>query len=138
MEKPSKQQRLLLNYFITGVGVGNLISLLNLWAFGVTEISLWTWLTISLLSGVIGLISLIFESENLPFKLALPLHFVLVLGVIALMNWLNGWGASVLSLPFILLFILIYLTVWLLVLYMNRQEVSKINEQIKERKKARK
>ncbi len=121
--------------FIIGVGIGNVISFLNLWGYGFREISLSTWASISLLSGFIGLVSLVFDIEALPFKKALPLHFVFVLGIVALMNWFNGWKAGILSVRFLLFFVLIYLVVWGLVAYLNHQQISKINMKLQERKK---
>lgn len=122
-----------------GIAFGNIIALIFLWANGVDVISLDKWVVVSIVSGLIGLVSsLIFSFNDLPAKIAYPLHFILVFGLVITMNVLNGWAGknALLNHAFavFLQFLLVYVGVWLSVAYLTHQKVSKINEKIKEHK----
>ena len=77
-------------YFLIGVGFGGLIYVISLWSFGANQQTVEQMTVVVLLSGLIGLISMIFESESLPFIAQLAIHLVLVYSLILLMNWLAG------------------------------------------------
>lgn len=84
--------------------------------------------SILLMSILIGLLSLIFQSERLPFALELSIHFILTLAIVALTVSYNGWSKFILRSPlFWVIFLLVYLVIWLVVylnLFLNVQEIN--------------
>ncbi len=122
-----------------GVAVGNIIALISLWINTVSVITLDKWGVVTAISGLIGLVSsLIFRINDIPAKIAYPAHFISVFGLMITMNFLNGWADWETlhnhALSVFLQFLLIYISVWLVVVYLTHQKVSKINQKIKERK----
>ncbi len=133
-----KKIRILINSFLIGVGVGNLIAPIFYLVNQLQQLSISALISVTLLSGLIGVVSsLLFGFYDVSLKVSLPLHFLAISGIVLLMNIYNGWFDLV-NLPylglFLLQFVCIYLLVWLVIIYMNRQKVSKINEKLRERK----
>lgn len=125
-----------------GVAFGNIIALIFLWINTVSVITLDKWVVVTVISGLIGLVSsLIFGINDMSAKIAFPAHFISVFGLVITMNVLNGWAARDTlvhhALTVFAQFLLVYVGVWFFVTYLTHQKVSQINEKIKERKTAK-
>lgn len=128
--------RKMIIYYLIGVGFGGLIYIVSLWSVSASQQAVGQITNVVLLSGLIGLISMIFESDSLPFTVQLVIHFVLVYAVILLMNWL-GSNDVLWNWLFFGNFILTYLVVWAVVYYTFYRRVSNINRKLAEKKRSK-
>lgn len=128
--------RKMIIYYLIGVGFGGLIYIVSLWSVSASQQTVGQITNVVLLSGLIGLISMIFESDSLPFTVQLVIHFVLVYAVILLMNWLGG-NDVLWNWLFFGNFILTYLVVWAVVYYTFYRRVSNINRKLAEKKRSK-
>lgn len=128
--------RKMIIYYLIGVGFGGLIYIVSLWSVSASQQTVGQITNVVLLSGLIGLISMIFESDSLPFTVQLVIHFVLVYAVILLMNWLGG-NDALWNWLFFGNFILTYLVVWAVVYYTFYRRVSNINRKLAEKKRGK-
>lgn len=85
-------------------------------------------------SGVIGVVSLIFENDHWPFVLNLLIHFLVTAGLFTLTMFYNGWGSYVTSMAYLMNFLVAYVVVWLANLLANHWRIQKINEALSRRK----
>lgn len=125
-------------YFLIGVGIGNLIAPVSFMLSDVGQLTVSTYVSISVISGLIGLASLaLFGLNDFPLKISLPIHYFLVLGLVLFLNFYNAFF-SINNLDYLVRFwfqfSIIYVLVWSLVIYTDHQKVSKINEKLRERK----
>ena len=96
-------------------------------------------ISILIMSGLIGILSLLFDlTDRIPFLWILLLHFIGTVSLAAGMMVYNGWGELVLGWEFGLSFVLIYLFVWLLVFLDTLIKTQKINRALKARRNQRK
>lgn len=130
--------------FIFSVGLGQLIYLGEYFLNGVKTIPLSVFLWTALLSGLIGVFSTLLFDMECPRVLKLCLHYLGILGLVLLVNWINfkGLGNSVwlhrfITISFIFEFSFIYLIVWSILIAINHQRVIKINKQLFKRKQDR-
>lgn len=128
--------RKMIIYYLIGVGFGGLIYIVSLWSVSASQQTVGQITNVVLLSGLIGLISMIFESDSLPFTVQLVIHFVLVYAVILLMNWL-GSNDVLWNWLFFGNFILTYLVVWAVVYYTFYRRVSNINRKLAGKKRSK-
>ena len=73
-------------YFLVGVGFGGLLYLFFLWQNNVTTQTTHQITSVVLVSGLIGIVSMIFEVDVIPITWEILIHFCLVYG---LNTWLN-------------------------------------------------
>lgn len=92
-------------------------------------------LSILLMSIGIGLISLIFENETLPFLAQLLIHLIGTLSLVIAMMVYNSW---VLEATFWMIFITLYLAFWFISGLQQYMQVGKINDAIDRRRRSMK
>lgn len=90
-------------------------------------------ISILVMSAVIGLVSLIFESERFSFLLLLTVHCLITFALVSAMMIYNGWQ-EVLVLPrFWLDYFLIYVLIWGMVRLDIYLKTQKINQALSKR-----
>lgn len=121
-----------IRYFIRGMGYGS-ITYLAIIAFLTpnTIISTTSVITVFIVSGLIGELSFLFQTE-LPYSIALVIHligtFILYSGMMLINHWPFDWQT-------IIIFIIVYLFIWLFICLIEEQHINRINQQIKNRRK---
>lgn len=122
---------------IIGMLIGSFICLLAIATLGQSiTITRTNIISNLIMSALIGLLSMIFDSDRLPFLPALAIHYLGVLLLVGGTAWLNGKWA-VLSQHvglFIGMVTLIYIFVWLGLQVMMVIDVRRINQGIRKRK----
>lgn len=121
----------IIRHAVIGLLIGSLTFLFLILITGksvyVTPIKVFNVLLLSLL---IGILSMIFDSERFNFTLALGIHYIGVLLLVVLMNVFNDWGGVVHTWNLILVTTMIYIVIWLCLHWMSVINVRKINERI--------
>lgn len=118
--------------FVIGIGIGSFAFLWQL-AFRNMAPSMSNVVSVSLTSGLMGVVSLIYENNRLSFFVKTLLHFSLIAFLASLCNLYNGWirlEQVFLSLPSL---VLTYLIIWLGMYLNNRVSAKKINQHLQER-----
>ena len=123
-----------LYYFLIGIGFGGIIYSLNLILNNANSQAPWQIGMVVLISGCIGLVSMIFVLEHPAFIWRLIVHFLAVYTMYLFVNQIIGNSKNFLSLSILAQFLLVYVLVWLVVVFLTRQKVAKINEKLRERK----
>lgn len=123
-------------YILIGIGFGGLCYLFFLWQSGVKTQTVQQIANVVFTSGLIGLVSMIFEVEAFAMTWKLIIHFCLVYSINSWLNLMNGITTSFFwSWEFLVEFTLIYLVIWL-VLYINfNHRVKNINQKLQEKNK---
>lgn len=129
--------RKIIVYFLAGIGFGSIIYIGSLWVSGIETQTLQQITNVVWISGLIGLISMIFETEKISFIAQLIIHFIVTYGLIVMMNQMNHLNHSLTS-PhtwyFFGVFVLIYLSVWLVVFFTFYKRIRNINHRLNELK----
>lgn len=126
--------RKIIVYFLAGIGFGSIIYIGSLWASGIETQTLQQITNVVWISGLIGLISMIFETEKISFIAQLIIHFIVTYGLIVMMNHLNHSLTSPHTWYFFGVFVLIYLSVWLVVFFTFYKRIRNINHRLNELK----
>ncbi|MGQ4558975.1 DUF3021 domain-containing protein [Levilactobacillus hammesii] len=93
-------------------------------------------LSILLMSAVIGVLSLIFDSDRVSFLVALGGHFCGTLLAVVAMLFFNGWQVVLIThSSFWIIFLAVYAGVWAAVMLDQHLRVTKINRALRQRKK---
>ena len=121
-------------YFLIGIGFGSIIYSLTLILNNVANQAAWQIGAVVLVSGCMGLVSMIFALDYPAFIWRLAVHFLAVYTLYLFANRIGGNTENFLSLVTLLQFLLVYVLVWAVVMFMTRQKVAKINEKLRERK----
>lgn len=121
-------------YALIGLLIGALMSMMTMIFIGhpitVAPRELSAMLIMSIF---IGLISTIFNTEEIPFKFALPAHFVLTAAIVYGTNYLlDGLFGTTLNLSII--YISVYISVWVLLIIWWHLDTQIINYYIRKRK----
>lgn len=118
------------NYFFTGMGFGAIcyVCILTFFNPGIAPTVKET-LSVLCLSGVIGLVSMIFRTD-LPITIAFAIHLIITFILFLLMAVINNWEVSLRS---VLLFVFTYVIIWLICLLEQKKTVNRINDRIKKR-----
>lgn len=128
----------LFDRFAYGVTFGSFIYLAQLFIWNIAEQTSQQLLVTVFFSGLMGLSALIYELKKGSDLAKTILHFVVILALVAGMTSLNGWVDWTADLGFLFGFLiqfsLIYLAIWTLIYLLNRQQIKRINENL--RKKA--
>jgi len=123
-------------YAIRGVGYGA-VAYLVLIAFSVapTNVSPKNVVSLLLVSGAIGVLSMIFDSDHeaVAWPLAFGIHLVGTAALILGLMFYNNWSIGV---SFWIEFVLIYVVVWAVVMLDQHLRVSQINQALKQRHKS--
>ncbi|MBM7635225.1 DUF3021 domain-containing protein [Streptococcus saliviloxodontae] len=121
--------------FIIGVGIGQLFYLISIFLAGVQTQTLANMASVALLSGLMGIASLVYDWRQLSLLRQSLFHYVLILALAMIMNLYNHWlPLSYFSL-FILEFSIIYLIIWSLLYMKTRWTITKINQTLVENRK---
>ncbi|WP_423215038.1 DUF3021 domain-containing protein [Streptococcus equinus] len=123
-------------YILIGIGFGSLCYLFFLWQSGAKTQTVQQIANVVFTSGLIGLVSMIFEAEAFAMIWKIIIHFCLVYSINSWLNLMNGITTSFFwSWDFLVEFTLIYLVIWL-VLYINfNHRVKNINQKLQEKNK---
>ena len=121
-------------YFLIGIGFGSIIYSLTLILNNAGHQAAWQIGAVVLVSGCMGLISMIFTLDHPAFVWRLAVHFLAVYTLYLFANHIGGNREDFLSLVTLVQFLGVYLLVWAVVVFMTRQKVAKINEKLRERK----
>lgn len=121
-------------YFLIGIGFGSLSFVATLWLEGAPSQTVAQITNVVWISGLIGLISMIFELERPAFFWRLVVHFFLVYGLVCLMNNLNHYYWPIFSLELLGNFLLTYLIVWGVVYFFLTQRLGRINRKLAEKR----
>ncbi|MEX2785058.1 DUF3021 domain-containing protein [Streptococcus sp. H49] len=120
-------------YFLIGVGFGGLSYSAALVLNGAENQTVAQIVNVVWISGLIGLISMIFELERPNFAWQLFLHFLGVCGLVGLLNYLNNLTSDVFDLSFLGKYAAIYLIIWIVVYFVFYNRVRHINRKLQER-----
>ena len=121
-------------YFLIGIGFGSMIYSLTLILNNAGHQATWQIGAVVLVSGCIGLVSMIFSLDYPAFVWRLVVHFLAVYTLYLFANHIGGNTENFLSLVTLVQFLGVYVLVWAVVVFMTRQKVAKINEKLRERK----
>ena len=121
-------------YFLIGIGFGSIIYSLTLILNNANSQAPWQIGMVVLVSGCMGLVSMIFALDYPAFIWRLIVHFLAVYTMYLFVNQIIGNSKNFLSLSILAQFLLVYALVWAVVVFMTRQKVAKINEKLRERK----
>lgn len=121
-------------YFLIGTGFGSIIYSLSLILNNANSQAPWQIGMVVLVSGCMGLVSMIFALDYPAFIWRLAGHFLAVYTLYLFANHIGGNSEDFLSLVTLAQFLLVYVLVWAVVVFMTRQKVAKINEKLRERK----
>lgn len=121
-------------YFLIGTGFGSIIYSLSLILNQTGSQTAWQIGAVVLVSGCMGLVSMIFTLDYPAFVWRLVVHFLAVYTLYLFANRIGGDTENFLSLVTLVQFLLVYVLVWAVVVFMTRQKVAKINEKLRERK----
>ena len=121
-------------YFLIGTGFGSIIYSLSLILNQTGSQTAWQIGAVVLVSGCMGLVSMIFTLDYPAFVWRLIVHFLAVYTMYLFANHIGGNAENFLSLVTLVQFLLVYVLVWAVVVFMTRQKVAKINEKLRERK----
>lgn len=117
-------------YFLIGIGFGSLVYLFFLWQSGAEIQTVQQIANVVFISGLIGLVSMIFEVEAIPITWEILIHFCLVYGLYSWLEKLNGiiWSWHLLG-----EFSLTYLVIWFVIYISFNNRVKNINQRLREK-----
>lgn len=123
----------IIKYMLIGIGFGSTSYLLTL-TFGFQQNlpTLKNTMSILVMSMLIGIVSMIYDVEKIPFLLALVMHFIATLFLVIVTMLFNGW--SVTEPVFWLIFIGIYVAIWLIIALTIRINAREMNEQLRKKR----
>lgn len=129
----------LFDCFAYGVTIGSAIYLTQLFFWNIAEQTSQQVLVTVFFSGLMGLSALIYDQPKGSDLAKTSLHFAVILLLVVGMTSLNGWVDWTADVGFLLgfltQFVLIYLAIWTSLYLLNRQQIRRINENL--RKKSR-
>ena len=108
----SKNFRNVINCFTNGVGYGATTFLLFVAFDGFQSVTTFNVLSVLIISGLIGVLTLVFDLDNWSYLVELLLHFLGTFSLILVMMWLNHWLSLQNWLNFCISFIGIYLIIF--------------------------
>lgn len=126
-----------IKYFAVGVLLGS-FSFLSIVLFGggmLVEPK--AVLALFFFSGLIGLVSMIFETDRFIFPIKLLLHIIMTLIIVGVMMYSAGWWTSIVNghiLSFMVTVVATYIAVWVMLYLADVTNTKKINAAIRKRK----
>ncbi|MBJ8326165.1 DUF3021 domain-containing protein [Streptococcus pacificus] len=125
-------------HYIFGIGIGMIIYILFLLAFKLPAQTVQQIITTVVLSGFIGLASLIYENNRWSFFRKSLIHLVIVFLIVFAMNYFNHWvdfGSNIgVYLGFIIQFFIIYFAISFIMFLISKKQVQEINDRLKKKK----
>ncbi|MGT2926475.1 DUF3021 domain-containing protein [Streptococcus cuniculipharyngis] len=115
-----------------GVGIGSFVFLWQLVTFQLVP-SVSNVLSVSLVSALIGVVSLVYDIEKWSLWLRSFLHCLALFLLIGGMNVYNGWVNLASFADFIVNFFITYLIIWGILFVYGLAKAKKINQHLKER-----
>ncbi len=95
---------------------------------------LWQIIIAAILGAVIGLLSIIFDIERLPFIIQLILHLIAVTLCVMIAGYFGRWFEHS-GIKYVLISeAIIYLIVWCILFVLQKNDIEKINYEIQKRK----
>ena len=131
-----KRIPLALSYLIVGVGIGAIAVTISLIiTVGLTDIlkQILVWL---IASGLCGLVSIVYENENLTDITATLIHAPLILLIALCAGWILGYGDgsfSLLLVRMVPVIVLFYVLIHLILFLFRRATVSDINTRLQKK-----
>ncbi|WP_025024923.1 DUF3021 domain-containing protein [Companilactobacillus nodensis] len=123
-----------MRYFLIGVLLGSFSFLLiGLFQGGITA-TVRGIISLFFFSGLIGIVSMIFETDWFNFPIRLLIHMVITIIIVGLMMFTAGWQIINHKLDFIFTVVIMYAIVWLIMYLSDIVGTKKINEAIRKRK----
>lgn len=123
-----------MRYFLIGVLLGSFSFLLiGLFQGGITA-TVRGIISLFFFSGLIGIVSMIFETDWFNFPIRLLIHMVITIIIVGLMMFSAGWQIINHKLDFVFTVIIMYAIVWLIMYLSDIVGTKKINEAIRKRK----
>lgn len=129
----SKNFRNVINCFTNGVGYGATTFLLFVAFDGFQSVTTFNVLSVLIISGLIGVLTLVFDLDNWSYLVELLLHFLGTFSLILVMMWLNHWLNLQNWLNFCISFIGIYLIIFFIVKMKIASDVKRVNQKLSER-----
>lgn len=123
-----------MRYFLIGVLLGSFSFLLiGLFQGGITA-TVRGIISLFFFSGLIGIVSMIFETDWFNFPIRLLIHMVITIIIVGLIMFTAGWQIINHKLDFIFTVVIMYAIVWLIMYLSDIVGTKKINEAIRKRK----
>lgn len=126
-----------IKYFAVGVLLGSFSFLSILLFSGGMMVEPQGVLSLFFFSGLIGLVSMIFETERFNFQIKLLIHILMTLIIVGLMMFFAGWWHALVTehiLSFLITVFLIYIVVWVMLYLADVTNTKKMNAVIRKRK----
>ncbi|MEE3699341.1 DUF3021 domain-containing protein [Streptococcus uberis] len=128
----------IINTYIYGMGIGGILYIISLALSNVQTQTFSNIASCLFFSGLMGLVSLIYDWKKIPFILQNLLHFLGIFLLVYAINYYNGWINPDYFVPFFIRFLIIYLIVWLCIYLLNYQTSKEINKKLQERRQGKK
>ncbi|WP_125762406.1 DUF3021 family protein [Companilactobacillus hulinensis] len=123
-----------IRYFLIGVLLGSFSFLLvGLFAGGI-EATVREIASLFFFSGLIGIVSMIFETDWFNFPIRLLLHMIVTVIIVWAMMLVSRWKIIDHTLDFVITVIVVYGMVWLIMYLSDIVGTKKINAAIRKRK----
>ncbi|ADG41045.1 DUF3021 family protein [Leuconostoc kimchii] len=119
-------------YLFVGVGIGSFISLLSFTLYQGTP-SIKQFLLLMTMSAVMGLLSLIYELDNMTFVTQLISHLILEMLTYGFFIWLT-FGSVMIALTNIPTFIISYVIVFIVFRKQGQANARRINQQLADKR----
>lgn len=127
--------RNVINCFLNGIGYGATTFLLFIAFNNIPNVTAFNVLSVLIISGLIGVLTLVFDLDRWAYFVELLIHFFGTFSLILLMMWLNHWLVAQNLLGFIISFLLIYLIILLTVELKISFDIKRVNNKLAERHK---
>ncbi|CAJ1201934.1 DUF3021 domain-containing protein [Companilactobacillus nantensis] len=126
-----------IKYFAVGVLLGSFSFLSVVLFSGRMLVEPKAVLALFFFSGLIGLVSMIFETDRFIFPIKLLLHIIMTLIIVGVMMYSAGWWTSIVNghiLSFMVTVVATYIAVWVMLYLADVTNTKKINAAIRKRK----
>lgn len=126
-----------IKYFAIGVLLGSFSFLAILLFSGGMMVQPQAVLSLFFFSGLIGLVSMIFEVERFNFPIKLLIHILMTLIIVGLMMYFAGWWHVLVIghlISFLITVFIVYVVVWIMLYLADVTDTKKMNAVIQRRK----
>jgi len=120
-------------HVFAGIGIGSFISLLSFTLYQGTP-SIKQFLLLMTMSAIMGLLSLIFEFDNITFVTQLIANFILEILTYSFFIWLT-FGGAVIALTNIPTFLISYVIVFIIFRKQGQANARRINAKLADKKR---
>ncbi|WP_125590150.1 DUF3021 domain-containing protein [Companilactobacillus jidongensis] len=123
-----------IRYFLIGVLLGSFSFLVVGLFSGGIGIDVREILSLFFFSGLIGIVSMIFDTDWFSFPIRLLIHMLVTIIIVMIMMYTAGWQLINHLGSFVITVIVIYGLVWLIMYLADITDTKKINNAIRKRK----